>query len=62
MDAPERIFATLEHDPEHGDEWKIEAEGVRSRTSVLPGPYIRTIGYATSLDEVKREFPAAEIN
>ena len=57
----ERIFATLEHHPEYGQQWKIEAEGIRDFTSVLPGPYIRTIGYVDTIDEIKREFPTAEI-
>ena len=57
-DSPERVFATYDA---RDDEWKIQAEGVRSRTSVLPGPYVRTIGYALTALEVVKAFPDAEI-
>ena len=58
--AMERIIiskATFEGETE----WKIEAEGVRSRTSVLPGSYVRTVGYANSLEEAMAEFPQGEV-
>ena len=51
----ERVVIIEEDDTYTGTRWKIQAEGYRSSTSALPGPYVRAVGYADTEAEAQQQ-------